>query len=66
MRHKLTALLLFVPQFLMAQTGQDADGGYPYLFLAAAIIAYFAVMLWDIRRKMQRLNKPIKTLPESA
>ena len=51
---------MFVPQLVMAQPSLDADG-YKELYLGLAIVAYFVVMFWYIRRKMERLHKPTGT-----
>lgn len=76
MKGKLIALLLLVPQFLMAHPGHDddIDGGYSihhyltssyHLTIGATILGFAVLIVWFARRK-KKLPQENKTPTENA
>jgi len=76
MKSKLIALLLLVPQFLMAHPGHDddADGGFtihhyltsPYhLSIGAGIITVIVLIVWTVKRR-KKAGIKTKTFTENA
>ena len=75
MKNKLIALLLLVPQIILAHPGHDddLDGGYSlqhyltssyHLSIGVMVIVFVVFAIWFVRRKRQQ--EKIKTLLKNA